>query len=241
MAVCLVFGLIVAFVGGAALAVSWGWLGYELPAAMIVAVVCGAVPVFLAKGPLACGLYACALKNYRDPPVNAATMRRGLETLPASVTAGIVLMLFQRIPPLAVAAGVYGVTEWLTGLLRDPNAGRTSALVSAGWMALSLFILMAGFAWGFWISTRTMFVVPLIADRGLRFTTALRQSWITTRRRFWELFLVRFLAYVVANLGAYVAILGILATLPVYFLVVMAAYEDRSETTGVGPSAGVSL
>ena len=60
------------------------------------------------------------------------------------------------------------------------------ALMMVGW-----FLAMA---WIFFLQTRTMFILPLIADRGLGFFDAWRTSWQETRRGFWELLLLQFLA-----------------------------------------------
>jgi len=82
-------------------------------------------------------------------------------------------------------------------------------------------------AWTFWLNTRTMFILPLIADRGLDFRTAWKKSWETTRSAFWELLLLQFVAGIVGGLGMYACYVGVLFTLPIYFTILAAAYEDR--------------
>ena len=91
-------------------------------------------------------------------------------------------------------------------------------------------MLVGGFVWWFWalwFTTRTMFVLPLIADRRLGFTPALRQSWIETRQGFWELLLLKLVADVVGAIGIYLMYVGLLFTLPFRFTLIASVYEER--------------
>jgi membrane-anchored glycerophosphoryl diester phosphodiesterase (GDPDase) len=86
---------------------------------------------------------------------------------------------------------------------------------------------VAGMVWMWWLTTRTMFVLPLVADRELDFSTAWRMSWQETRYGFWELLLLNFLAGIIGMLGFYVCYVGALVSIPLGVMMVDAAYEGR--------------
>ena len=55
--------------------------------------------------------------------------------------------------------------------------------------------MLAMFVWMVWFGTKTMYVMPLIADRGCSFLEAFTESWRLTKTRFWELFVLYFLVF----------------------------------------------
>lgn len=92
-------------------------------------------------------------------------------------------------------------------------------------------MLLGGLAimvWTVWFGMKTMFVMPLIADRGCSFGEALTESWRLTAARPWELLLLYGLAMILSSLGAYACYIGLLATMPVYFTIIAAAYERHA-------------
>ncbi len=91
---------------------------------------------------------------------------------------------------------------------------------------LFLAILLA-WVWTLWFSTRTMFILPLIADRQCGFTAALRESWRETRTRFWELLLINFLAGIIGAIGVYMMYVGMLFTMPIAFAIIASVYDER--------------
>lgn len=84
---------------------------------------------------------------------------------------------------------------------------------------------LAMIVWQLWFTTRTMYAMPLIADRGYSAMEAITESWRLTKSRFWELLLINFLGGFVAMLGVYACYVGMVATLPIYFTLIAAAYE----------------
>jgi uncharacterized membrane protein len=84
-----------------------------------------------------------------------------------------------------------------------------------------------------------MFVFPLIADRGTRFLPAIRESWVQTRWRFWELLAVNLVASIVTMLGAYVMYVGLIVTIPLGLTILVSMYEERygGKTDGGPPSS----
>jgi hypothetical protein len=81
--------------------------------------------------------------------------------------------------------------------------------------------------WQLWFSTRMMFVFPLIADRGSRFIPALRESWVQTRCRFWELLAINVVAGIITVLGMYVMYVGLIVTIPLGLTILVSVYEER--------------
>jgi len=87
--------------------------------------------------------------------------------------------------------------------------------------------MLVWWLWVLWFTTRTMFVLPLIADRRLGFVEALGRSWTETRDRFWELLLLKFIADLTGMMGVYVMYVGVLFTLPFHFTLIASVYEER--------------
>ena len=88
-------------------------------------------------------------------------------------------------------------------------------------------VMVVAMIWWLWISTKTIFVLPLIADRGADCAEAFRISWRESKIRFWELLLLHFLAGIIASLGIYACYVGLLFSMPIYYTIVCSAYNDR--------------
>ncbi len=194
-------------------------------------------PVLLTIGPLSCGLYACAFRGLRGEPIDTGALGRGWERLGTSMLAGLVLMLLQMAPMLLMYAAMFLFLAMMGAFAGGPGGGPrvpggggndgAAVLIMLPFMALMMLMMFAIYAWMLWIGTRTMFVLPLVADRGCSFSTAFRTSWNATRERFWELLLLYFLAAMIAMLGSYACYVGALFTTPLYFLTIAAAYDGR--------------
>jgi hypothetical protein len=190
------------------------------------------LPFLFAQGPLMCALFACAFRNLRGWPVDTSALGRGWQVAGSAMVSAIALMLIQVIPMLLIFAIVIGGMTLLgvSVVPKQPGAKPDDAAIMAfmfstmaAWM-LTAFVMMG---WGFYFSTRTMFIFPLIADRGYGFSTAWHASWDATRRRFWERLLLVVLAGIVGNLGVYICYVGVIFTIPLYFMIIAAAYEDE--------------
>ena len=92
---------------------------------------------------------------------------------------------------------------------------------------LQLIGLCTQAVWTIWFGTRTMFVLPAIADRGYSLSTALDLSWEATRLHFWEFFFLNMIAILLGMIGMYLCYVGIVLTAPLYFLIIAAAYDAR--------------
>jgi hypothetical protein len=197
------------------------------------------LPFLLAQGPLACGLYICAFRNLRGWPVDTSALNRGWDALGSAMLAGFALMLLQAAPLLVFAIigfAAFAIFATLNGGQPiDPNqAAAWFVILVFGAEIMFMFVMMI---WTLWINARTMFVLPLVADRGYDFSTAFAESWRATRVRFWERLLVSFLASLIGMMGMYACYVGVLFTLPLQFLIIAAAYDDEFGIASVPATA----
>ena len=199
-------------------------------AVFLAAMCCCYLPILLVPGPLACGSYACALATLRKQPFDAGTLWRGWPATWSAVAAYWATMLLAILPTL-----LFYIPLILFVVLTSPGEGPHHAGPPEPWRVALLLgssaLMMVGWllamAWIFFLQTRTMFILPLIADRGLGFLEAWRTSWQETRRGFWELLLLQFLAGLIGALGVYACYVGLLCTMPISFTIIAAVYEER--------------
>jgi hypothetical protein len=193
---------------------------------------------FLVAGPLACGLYCCGLCALRGRPFSAGTLWQDWTVAGRAIVAHLVISLLTGLPALLVYAGSIGGFVFLMAVLGGLSSGQpqggppdeAAIIVLLGFVAMAVVFTLGGLAvmaWTFWLGTRTMFVMPLIADRRVDFSTAWRMSWAETRNHFWELLLLKFLAGLVGMVGVYAMYVGLIFTLPIYFTMIAVAYEHR--------------
>ena len=197
------------------------------------------LPFLLAQGPLACGLYLCAFRNLRGWPVDASALNRGWDVLGTAMFASLALVLLQLAPLLllgVLGAGAFGLFAFFNGPAQiDPQ--RTAPWIMAFVFVAEIAFVFVMMAWTLWINARTMFLMPLVADRGYDFSNALAESWRVTRVRLLERVLVSFLAMIIGMMGMYVCYVGALFTLPLQFMIIAAAYDDEFGIVSV-PAAG---
>jgi len=229
------------------------WQDWLLPmlvsaAVSLAALCCCYLPYFFVVGPMVCGLYGCALETLRGRPISTGTLWRGWPAAWSSMAAWLAVSLLCVLPMLL--AYVLPMVAWFTMAATLGDAGQrgrppepADALVMVlmlGGFALMMFGLVLATAWTFWLSTRTMFILPLIADRRLDFLTAWRWSWETTRSGFWELLLLNFVAGLIGGLGMYACYVGVIFTLPIYYTIVAVAYQDRFAWDAATPQGPAS-
>lgn len=199
-------------------------------------------PFFLAQGPLICGLYWCAFRNLRGWPVDTGSLGRGWQLFWPAASSNIALMLLEAVPGLVMSVVMLAVLVF-SGVLElpVPPRGQPNPADVFPVMLRLMFIWMPvaflGMAWTFWLYTRTMFVMPLVADRGYDFFAALHASWDATRYRFWERLLLVVLARIIGTIGVNLCYVGLLFTLPFQFLIIAAAYEDEFGIQGLSSRA----
>jgi hypothetical protein len=226
------------------------WIVPMLLAALILlgGLVCCYVGLFIVAGPLACGLFTCALRALRGQPVDNSGLGRGWDRLGPAILGWLVPQLLVMVPAMLIVFGPMFLFALLGPVLAPHHGGRGGGPNDAAVVLLMLgmwaVMLIGGFGmivWAFWISTRTMFILPLIADRDIDFGEAWRTSWEATRHGFWELLLLNFLAGMIAGLGAYVCYVGLIFTLPIYYCLLAAAYEHRCAPPAAVPEVGLTV
>ncbi|HTI52418.1 MAG TPA: glycerophosphoryl diester phosphodiesterase membrane domain-containing protein, partial [Planctomycetaceae bacterium] len=173
-----------------------------------------------------------------------STPQAGSEMAPAD--AGIEVELFD--PAVEQAGSVAAGPRVATGrpVAIAPSVGIAFFAMIFVFYGLMFLGFLAMMAFAFWFGTKTMFVMPLIADRGCSFLEALTESWRLTSTRFWELLLTYALASIIAGIGVYFCYVGALATMPLYYTIIAAVYEahalpqftPEAEIVPAGPNAG---
>ena len=205
-----------------------------LRAVTVAALFCCCVPNFLVAGPLACGLYVCALRTLRGRPFDSGALWSDWTVAGRAILAHLVVTLATVLPIFASRPSHLAGFALFAGILGSQGpSGPSDQAVALGALAFlgSMILLAAGIVavlvWTLWLSTRAMFVMLLIADRRVDFSTAWRMSWAETRNHFWELLLLKVVAGLIGNVGVYLFYVGLIWTLPIYFTMIAAAYEHR--------------
>lgn len=193
--------------------------------------------LFLSIGPLSCGMYFLAFRCLKNQPVDSAGLGRGREVLESAMAAGAVLFLLQ-LGPVLLLYGAMFASFFAVAAAAGPN-GDPSPIIILLSMAVFGVAVLAFMAFSIWITTRTMFVFPLIADRGLDYKSAFRESFRATKEGFWWLLLTHFIANMIAQLGGSFCVVGMFFTIPLYFTILAGAYDEefgiQSVTEGPGP------
>jgi uncharacterized membrane protein len=71
-----------------------------------------------------------------------------------------------------------------------------------------------------------MFTIPLVVDKKLRATEAMRLSWDALKPDMWMATLFMFIMPMVASLGMMACLVGLVVTLPLYFLAIAITYRN---------------
>lgn len=199
------------------------WQAWIVPSLVFfILVLATSCVLFLSIGPLTCGMYYLAFCCLKNKPVDLNGLSRGRDVLGSAMAAGGVMFLIQLGPVLVLYGMMIAAMVLISGPGQEPSP-------IAALFAVGLFgIAMVGFmAFSLWISTKTMFVFPLIADRGLDFKSAFRESFAATKEGFWWLMLTHFVANLIGQLGSSFCGVGALFTMPLYFTIMAGAYDER--------------
>jgi uncharacterized membrane protein len=87
---------------------------------------------------------------------------------------------------------------------------------------VSLFGLVVNLA----VGAAFMFSVWLLAERKCDFVTALKESWAVVKTNFWPLLGFYIVAGILSVVGVLACVVGIVATMPLYFCLLAVAYRD---------------
>jgi len=133
----------------------------------------------------------------------------------------------RRFPQVVLAVVLVGLLTLIAcGLAVLPFAFFSTPLespLSGPWpLALALVALAFGV-----VTSRLMLVIPLVVDGDERAIDAIRKSWTALRGRTFAALVFHTLAAIFSWLGVILLIVGLLITLPVYFVAVALVYRDH--------------
>ncbi|HEX8200102.1 MAG TPA: glycerophosphoryl diester phosphodiesterase membrane domain-containing protein [Isosphaeraceae bacterium] len=154
------------------------------------------------------GMFRAACRQARGRVVDAGDLfRAGAAVLPL-----IVASLVFGLAVVGVMVAVVLPVVLLQG--QDVQGPLTAVLILVGML---LALMVAG---------RLMFTFPLIVDGGLGGIEAIRRSWQALRGQTFMAALVTVLAGLVSGLGVILCFVGVLFTLPLYYLTIAVLYRD---------------
>ncbi len=153
--------------------------------------------------------------------------------------APILLIMLWNIPEMALTAILSGgLYQLMLNLMRGRPAGigdvfsgfTTSlpqlALAGVVVQLLTVLGLLACVVPGIYLSVAWIFTVPLIADRGLGFWAAMELSRKTVTKQWWMVFCLLIVVALISLAGFLACCIGLAASLPIAFGVLLYAYED---------------
>lgn len=207
---------------------------------LLAAYLCCILPYLFVMGPLTCGLYHCAFEAHSNRVVRTEVLNRGMESAGSSMLAFLLIVFINALPALLVGVGyvVIMMAMMVAAVPPGPNQGEPPPELMMGFFGMYLIMLVAMIPmliWQLWFSTRTMFVLPLIAHRQMGVSAAWSASWRETRSAFWELLVLNLAAQTIAMMGAYFMYVGMLFTVPFAITLKTSVYLERF---GKDPTAG---
>jgi hypothetical protein len=183
---------------------------------------------FVIGGPLAGGLFYVFILANRGQPTAVGDLFAGfsrcfgqlfLGQLVTSLLAGLCM-----VPALIVLA--IGMIPAVTQH-RDPST--TVMVVFAILVLLSLIPMI-------YLSINWMFTLPLIIDRNMDFSTAMRTSWRQVSKHWWSVFALILLGSLVNFAGLLLCGVGLLFSTPIVIGAVVNAYETIFGSTSSSAS-----
>ncbi len=174
----------------------------------------------------------------------AAWLTWSLATLIVLIVASIGAMLFV-VPALIVApplvAGMYhmafqqmrGETPQVSDIFWGFSRMMDSVLLIFVVALLSSLGSMLCIVPGLVFSAWYMFALPLMVEKGLSWADAMSESKRVVSENLWEFVVFSMLLGTMAGLGSYLCGVGILATLPLFYLTGAVAYRELFGLEGV--------
>jgi hypothetical protein len=168
----------------------------------------GAIPIIL-QGAMICGIYLCLFKRMRGEEVSFDDLFKGFDYFKDSLIAMLLMMCIGMALAFVMLIG-YGVII---------------AASFAGGEQVGPFVFVLGFgvlfivyiALALAVQAATMFVFPLIVDRGLAPMDALKTSWAAGKANLGGLIMFFFMSFVLSLLGALACGIGVFFVLPILF------------------------
>jgi uncharacterized membrane protein len=186
--------------------------------------------MFVVTGPLMGGFYYFLLKNVRREVVDIGDVFCGFKKNLGSMIGGYLVPVL-----LTMLACVPGIVMMVYPAIQISQYHNNSALMWV--MAIFGFILMLipnlylGISW--------MFTLPLVADKGLDFWSAMGLSRKRVGQHWWTNFGLCIVVGLINIVGTLACCVGLFAAIPVSFGAMMVAYERMFNVrTAATPLAG---
>jgi len=179
------------------------------------------VGLFL-TGPLTAGLWLLFIKLVRGTAAEINDAFRGFSSRYWQ------LVMVKLIPMLLVVGlmAVFGIfaAVSLPGFVMARNPHTAPQISPALLIPFGILFIIAGVAFVY-IATCWLFALPLVIDKGLNFWPALQLSRRIVMKHWWATFALLLVCWLLAVVGVFACIFGVLITGPVAFAAVSTHYE----------------
>lgn len=156
------------------------------------------------------GLFTTACKQVRGERIRVRDLFGAVGVF-GQVTLAVILI------ELLTSAALFAVLAPFMVLPTPPEAVQPVLAVIIGLALIVVYGVVTG---------RLMLVVPLVVDGKQTAVAAIRKSWVALRGRTIAAIVFNVLAAVCSGLGAILLVIGLLLTLPVYYVAVAMVYHD---------------
>jgi uncharacterized membrane protein len=213
--------------GGWALIKDQYWLFVGM--ALITIIIGSAVPFGILMGPMMCGLNLAFLQRMEGKTIEFGTLFKGFDYFGDGMIAALLhyVPMIIIIAPFYIAMVVAQIGMMATNQRDGPNPAALLGffgVFAIGFpiMMILIIILSIGFA----------FAYPLIVDRKLSGTNAVKLSFRAGMANFWRLFGLLLLGGLMAFVGVLFCYVGLIFVLPINFAAMAVAYQ---QVFGVAP------
>lgn len=181
----------------------------------------GGIIGIIIDGPLLGGLWLVFLKRWRNQDASVSNAFDGFHLAFGQLILGHLvpsLLAFVWIIPGAICLAI-GV------VVHQKQAAAGIPLLAVGGLLLAAAVVV-----GTYLATCWALTVPLIADKGMTFWPAMKESRAIVRKQWWAWFGLFLLAGLLGVAGFLLCCVGALFTGPIAFAAITRAYEDACGT-----------
>jgi hypothetical protein len=177
----------------------------------------GGIIGIVVDGPLMGGLYLLFLKRQRNQPAEVGTVFDGFRTAFGQ------LILAHLIPGLLIGlcivpgAIVLGISF---AMMHSIGKAAMAGVVIGG------LLLLVGLPVAIYLGVGWVFTVPLVADKRLGFSEAMKLSRSIVNKRWWSFFGLFFVCGLLAVVGLLGCVVGVFVTSALALAAVVTVYED---------------
>jgi hypothetical protein len=197
------------------------WLVFLIT--LVGSLLAGAAPFGILAGPMMCGIYYCLFRKARGESIKFEMLFKGFDHFVQSLIATLIMM----IPVLAVSipGSIVLMLIVLPNLMRTPTGGPPPT----GWLANFLIaysvFLLALLLVSIVVTVLFFFVYPLILDRKLSWSQAIKTSIQATRANLGGVIGLVLLNYLLTAAGGLACYVGAFFVMPIHFAAIAVAYR----------------